>query len=83
MPRLKQPEVDRIIGHNIRLARVQMSPRVSQGALGDKLGCSFQQIQKYEQGKDTVSAPTLLRLSHIFGQPIETFFAGIAVGETA
>lgn len=82
MPSLKRRDIDAVIGGNIRLARVQMRPRTSQGVLGTLLGCSFQQVQKYEKGRDTVSAPTLFRLSRITGQPIEAFFVGIALAES-
>ena len=49
--------MDQEIGHRVRIARQTL--RVSQKNLGDALGCTFQQIQKYEKGDNHISAPKL------------------------
>ncbi|MCO6180790.1 helix-turn-helix domain-containing protein [Ciceribacter sp. RN22] len=55
--------------------------RMSQSDLGRQLGVSFQQVQKYENGRNRVSASRLQQLTAIFGVPVAYFFkdAGQAV----
>lgn len=43
------------------------------GALGELLGVSYQQVQKYELGRNTVSPAKLLALSEVFGVPVAYF----------
>ena len=50
---------------------------MSQQRLGDELGISFQQIQKYESGANRVSASRLYALSMLFGLPLEAFFSDL------
>ena len=53
---------------------------MTQTALGQALGVSFQQIQKYEHGSNAISAIRLLTLSvlsRILGFPYEDFFTGL------
>ena len=47
---------------------------LSQSALAERLGVSFQQLQKYEAGQNRVSASRLHRLSAVLGCGVETFF---------
>jgi transcriptional regulator with XRE-family HTH domain len=51
-----------------------VSRQISQTELGDKLGVSFQQIQKYENGANRIAAGRLQRISEIFDVPIGIFF---------
>ena len=60
------------IGKRIRDARVNAS--MTQSQLGDFLGCSSQQIHKYERGSNRVSAGTLFMISRILEYPVEWFF---------
>ena len=46
--------IDRHLGARVRFARIEK--KISQTILGEKLGISFQQVQKYELGKDRISA---------------------------
>ncbi len=58
-------------------ARVREQRKVkgmSQGELGDRLGLTFQQIQKYERGANRIGASRLFQLSQILGVPIAYFF---------
>ncbi|MGC4087273.1 MAG: helix-turn-helix transcriptional regulator [Polyangiaceae bacterium] len=64
--------VNRQIGQRIRLARVGKG--WSMGTLGELLGVSYQQVQKYELGRNTVSPAKLLALSEVFGVPVAYFF---------
>jgi transcriptional regulator with XRE-family HTH domain len=51
------------IGKRIRQCRMERG--LSQERLGEEVGVTFQQIQKYEKGTNRISATTLLRVSHI------------------
>lgn len=66
--------VDQGVGAQIRKAR--MMAQKSQEDLGEALGLTFQQVQKYEKGTNRVSASRLSEIAAIFGKPIEWFFAG-------
>ena len=64
--------IDRHVGTRLRIRRTLLG--VSQTALGNMLGLSFQQIQKYERGMNRISAGTLHNLSRILDVPIGFFF---------
>jgi transcriptional regulator with XRE-family HTH domain len=49
---------------------------MSQTQLGDVLGITFQQVQKYEKGANRISASRLHRMSEILQVPVEFFFEG-------
>ena len=57
--------LDIALGERIRTRRRQMG--LSQGALGERLGITFQQIQKYERGTNRVSFSALVRISQTLG----------------
>lgn len=67
--------VDVFVGKKIRCFRERI--KMSQETLGSMLGLSFQQLQKYEQGKNRVSASRLWDLSQILGVRIDDFFDGM------
>jgi transcriptional regulator with XRE-family HTH domain len=54
----------------------RMMAGMSQGKLGDALGLTFQQVQKYENGANRISASRLQHISHILNVPISLFFEG-------
>src|SRR5258705_10211281 len=56
------------IGARMRTRRRQLS--LSQSDLADKLGVSFQQVQKYERGANRVAASTLVAASHALGTTV-------------
>ena len=62
------------IGERVRERRVMAG--LSQTKLGKKLGVSFQQIQKYERGTNSLSAGRIFNLAKILGVDVEYFFAG-------
>ncbi len=72
MTRKPDPTVDFQIGQRIRSARIEAS--MTQSDLGDALGCSSQQIHKYERGSNRVSAGTLFIIAEALGQRVEWFF---------
>ncbi|NTB87718.1 helix-turn-helix domain-containing protein [Agrobacterium tumefaciens] len=67
--------VDRHIGIQIRLQR--QHEKMSQAALGEKIGVTFQQIQKYERGANRVSSSVLYEIACILEKPIDYFFEGL------
>jgi len=62
-------DIDSQIGERIREARYAQS--MSQTLLADRLGISFQQIQKYEKGTNR-----LFDIAHVLGMPITYFYEG-------
>jgi transcriptional regulator with XRE-family HTH domain len=49
---------------------------MSQEKLGDALGLTFQQVQKYEKGTNRIGASRLQQISHILQVPVSFFFEG-------
>lgn len=64
--------VDIHVGNRIRMRRMLIG--MSQEKLGDALGLTFQQVQKYEKGANRVSASRLHHMSKTLGVPIQFFF---------
>ena len=64
--------VDTHVGGRIRLRRTLMG--MSQERLGDALGLTFQQVQKYERGVNRVGASRLFDLSRVLDVPISFFY---------
>lgn len=57
-----------------RLRQVRQMKRISQECLGEILGVTFQQIQKYETGCNRMSPEKLNKCSEVFGVPVGYFF---------
>jgi transcriptional regulator with XRE-family HTH domain len=55
--------VDKHVGRRVRMRRMMLA--MSQGKLGDALGLTFQQVQKYEKGTNRIGASRLQQISHI------------------
>ena len=72
-----KPDVE--LGKRIRLRRVEQ--KISQAELGDKLGVSFQQVQKYENGMNRVSASRLFQLARVLQVPVSYFFESDGAAE--
>ncbi len=64
--------IDAHVGARIRLRRTLMG--MSQERLGEALGLTFQQVQKYERGVNRVGASRLFDLSRVLDVPISFFF---------
>ena len=81
----KPHPVDVHVGARARQRRTLLG--MSQTDLGDALGLTFRQIQKYERGPNRISASRLYDLARVFDVPIEYFFEDmspeIAVGAPA
>lgn len=57
-----------------RIKSLRMASGMSQGALGERLGVTFQQVQKYENGANGVSAEKLHKIAAVFGVATDYFF---------
>lgn len=81
MENKKKPNpIDIHVGSRIRLRRTMLG--MSQEKLGESLGITFQQIQKYEKGTNRVGASRLQAISGILNVPVSFFFED-APGEQA
>ncbi len=67
--------VDVHVGRRVGACRTLIG--MSQEELGNHVGLTFQQIQKYEKGMNRIAASRLWQFSLILGQPISWFFEGI------
>ena len=68
--------VDVHVGSRVRLRRTLLG--LSQEKLGDALGLTFQQVQKYERGANRIGASRLFDLSRVLDVPISFFFDDMA-----
>lgn len=68
-------DADLHVGLKVRKARKAMG--MSQTELGNQLGVSFQQIQKYEKGSNRIGSGRLWEISRVLQVPIDYFFDGI------
>ncbi|MGE3876923.1 MAG: helix-turn-helix domain-containing protein [Parvibaculaceae bacterium] len=64
--------VDRHVGNRVRMRRLLVG--MSQEKLGELLGITFQQVQKYEKGSNRVSASRLYQISRVLGVPVQYFY---------
>ena len=64
--------IDVHVGSRIRMRRQLIS--MSQEKLGELLGITFQQVQKYEKGTNRISASRLFYTAKILGVPVQSFF---------
>ena len=66
--------IDRHVGGRVRMRRMIVG--MSQEKLGEALGITFQQVQKYEKGTNRIGASRLQPIARVLGVPIEFFFEG-------
>jgi transcriptional regulator with XRE-family HTH domain len=72
---VKRPDpVDIEVGHRIRIERLARG--LSQTALANQLGVTFQQVQKYEKGVNRVGAGRLTKIAEVLGIDVSAFFGG-------
>jgi transcriptional regulator with XRE-family HTH domain len=75
--------IDKHVGSRVRMRRMMLG--MSQEKLGDALGLTFQQVQKYEKGSNRIGASRLQQISQILQVPVAFFFEGAPLmpGETS
>jgi transcriptional regulator with XRE-family HTH domain len=66
--------IDKHVGARVRMRRMMLS--MSQEKLGDALGLTFQQVQKYEKGTNRIGASRIQQIAHILQVPVSFFFEG-------
>src|ERR1044072_2883211 len=66
--------IDKHVGSRVRMRRMMLG--MSQEKLGDALGLTFQQVQKYEKGTNRIGASRLQQISLILQVPVAFFFEG-------
>jgi len=70
---------DKYVGSRVRMRRLMLS--MSQEKLGEKLGLTFQQVQKYEKGTNRIGASRLQHIAQILKVPVSFFFEGVSGGK--
>ena len=68
----KPDPIDVHVGSRVRLRRTLLG--MSQEKLGDALGLTFQQIQKYERGANRIGASRLYKIAKILNVPVSYFY---------
>lgn len=68
-------KIDALVGARVRLLRERR--KMSQTALGEHIGVSFQQVQKYERGANRISASALFQIARALGVAPADFFEGL------
>jgi transcriptional regulator with XRE-family HTH domain len=75
LPKKQANPVDGQVGNRVRLRRMLVG--MSQERLGEHLGLTFQQVQKYEKGVNRIGAGRLYQVAQILGVPINYFYEGV------
>ena len=76
-PKLGKPNpIDVHVGSRVRLRRTLLG--MSQEKLGEAIGLTFQQVQKYERGANRIGASRLFDLSRVLDVPVSFFFDDMA-----
>jgi transcriptional regulator with XRE-family HTH domain len=66
--------VDKYVGSRVRMRRIMLG--MSQEKLGEALGLTFQQVQKYEKGTNRIGASRIQQISGILQVPVSVLFEG-------
>lgn len=72
-------KIDALVGMNVKRLRKQKN--VTQATLGEVLSVTFQQVQKYENGTNRISASKLVQMADYFSVSISNFFIGLETGD--
>src|SRR6476659_6183243 len=75
VPKKQANPIDAQVGNRVRLRRMLIG--MSQERLGELLGLTFQQVQKYEKGVNRIGAGRLFEVSRILGVPVDFFYEGV------
>ena len=73
--------IDKHVGSMVRMRRLMLD--ISQTALGDAAGVTFQQVQKYENGTNRISASRLQQIADFLQVPVPFFFEELPSGTIA
>jgi transcriptional regulator with XRE-family HTH domain len=75
VPKKQANPIDIQVGNRVRIRRMLIG--MSQERLGDLLGLTFQQVQKYEKGVNRIGAGRLFEMARILNVPIDFFYEGM------
>jgi len=64
--------IDKVIGNNIRINRIERG--LTQGKLAQSIGVTFQQVQKYEKGRNRVGGSRLVQIAEALNVSVVAFF---------
>jgi transcriptional regulator with XRE-family HTH domain len=81
MPTKSSNPTDKHVGARVRMRRMMLG--MSQTSLGEALGITFQQVQKYERGTNRIGAGRLQQIAHILQVPVSFFFEGLPLPSEA
>ncbi len=81
MPKKQANPIDAHVGHRVRLLRMLIG--MSQERLGELLGLTFQQVQKYEKGVNRIGAGRLFEIGGILGVPVSFFYEDLTTTSDA
>jgi transcriptional regulator with XRE-family HTH domain len=76
LPQKTPNPIDIHVGSRVRMRRMLVG--MSQEALGEQLGLTFQQVQKYEKGSNRIGASRLYQISQTLNVPVDYFYDGLA-----
>jgi transcriptional regulator with XRE-family HTH domain len=69
--------IDALVGQNIRVRRIDKG--LTQTDLANRIGVTFQQVQKYEQGVNRVGGGRLFKIADVLELPLSAFFEGAKI----
>jgi len=75
VPKKQANPIDVQVGNRVRIRRMLIG--MSQERLGDLLGLTFQQVQKYEKGVNRIGAGRLFEMARILNVPVDFFYEGV------
>jgi len=75
VPKKQANPIDAQVGNRVRLRRMLVG--MSQEKLGEMLGLTFQQVQKYEKGVNRIGAGRLYQVARILGVPVNYFYEDV------
>ena len=78
-PAKRPSPVDIAVGRNMRIWR--LAKGLSQAQLAERLGITFQQVQKYETGANRIGTGRLVKVAAVLGVPISVLFEGANAAE--
>ncbi len=67
--------VDKHVGGRVRMRRLMLG--MSQSALADAIGVTFQQVQKYEKGTNRMGSSRLQQVANVLQVPVKFFFEDV------
>src|SRR6201996_9029608 len=79
VPKKQANPIDVQVGNRVRIRRMLIG--MSQERLGDLLGLTFQQVQKYEKGVNRIGAGRLFEVARILNVPVDFFYEGLATNQ--